>query len=61
MAAVALLAELAGPGPALEVGIETGRIAGLRRKGRWGGWGREPIDSCRSAHVSVYGHRAGSG
>jgi hypothetical protein len=31
------------------------RIAGLRRKGRWGGWDREPFNSSRSAHVSVYG------
>ena len=31
------------------------RIAGLRLKGRWGGWNREPFDSSSSAHVSVYG------
>ena len=31
------------------------RIAGLRLKGRWGGWGREPFNSSSRAHVSVYG------
>ena len=31
------------------------RIAGLRRKGRWGGWDREPFNSESSVHVSVYG------
>jgi SAM-dependent methyltransferase len=31
------------------------RIAGLRRKGHWGGWNREPFNSDSSAHVSVYG------
>jgi len=31
------------------------RIAGLRLKGRWGGWGREPFNSSSNAHVSVYG------
>src|SRR5712692_416415 len=31
------------------------RIAGLRLKGRWGGWEREPFNSSSSAHVSVYG------
>jgi SAM-dependent methyltransferase len=31
------------------------QIAGLRRKGRWGGWVREPFNSSSSAHVSVYG------
>jgi SAM-dependent methyltransferase len=31
------------------------RIAGLRLKGRWGGWDREPFTSSSSAHVSVYG------
>ena len=31
------------------------RIAGLRLKGRWGGWEREPFHSSSSAHVSVYG------
>lgn len=31
------------------------RIAGLRLKGRWGGWGREPFDSGSGMHVSVYG------
>jgi SAM-dependent methyltransferase len=30
-------------------------IAGLRLKGRWGGWDREPFNSSSSAHVSVYG------
>jgi SAM-dependent methyltransferase len=31
------------------------RIAGLRLKGRFGGWDREPFTSSSSAHVSVYG------
>jgi hypothetical protein len=31
------------------------RIAGLRLKGRWGGWDRAPFTSNSSAHVSVYG------
>jgi hypothetical protein len=31
------------------------RIAGLRLKGRWGGWEWEPCNSSSSAHVSVYG------
>jgi hypothetical protein len=31
------------------------RIAGLRLKGRWGGWDREPFTSSSAAHVSVYG------
>jgi SAM-dependent methyltransferase len=31
------------------------RIAGLRLKGRWGGWNREPFTSTSSRHVSVYG------
>jgi SAM-dependent methyltransferase len=31
------------------------RIAGLRLKGRFGGWEREPFNSSSSAHVSVYG------
>ncbi|MFN2229208.1 MAG: class I SAM-dependent DNA methyltransferase [Anaerolineae bacterium] len=31
------------------------RIAGLRVKGRWGGWKREPFDASSSVHVSVYG------
>lgn len=31
------------------------RIAGLRLKGRWGGWDREPFNSNSSIHVSVYG------
>jgi hypothetical protein len=31
------------------------RLAGLRLKGRWGGWEREPFHSSSSAHVSVYG------
>src|SRR5918992_4105699 len=30
------------------------RIAGLRLKGRWGGWDRAPFNSSSSAHVSVY-------
>jgi SAM-dependent methyltransferase len=31
------------------------QIAGLRLKGRWGGWDREPFNASSSAHVSVYG------
>ena len=31
------------------------RIAGLRLKGRWGGWNREPFTSSSKAHVSVFG------
>jgi hypothetical protein len=31
------------------------RIAGLRCKGRWGGWNREPFTASSSLHVSVYG------
>ena len=31
------------------------RIAGLRLKDRWGGWGKEPFDSGSNMHVSVYG------
>jgi len=31
------------------------RIAGLRLKGRWGGWERQPFDSSSTVHVSVYG------
>jgi SAM-dependent methyltransferase len=31
------------------------RIAGLRLKGRWGDWRREPFTSTSNAHVSVYG------
>jgi SAM-dependent methyltransferase len=31
------------------------RIAGLRLKGRWAGWNREPFTSTSDAHVSVYG------
>ena len=31
------------------------QIAGLRLKGRWGGWSHEPFDSNSSMHVSVYG------
>jgi SAM-dependent methyltransferase len=31
------------------------RIAGLRLKERWGGWGREPFTSTSTLHVSVYG------
>jgi SAM-dependent methyltransferase len=31
------------------------RIAGLRLKGRWGGWDRAPFNASSSAHVSVYG------
>jgi hypothetical protein len=31
------------------------RIAGLRLKERWAGWGREPFGAASRAHVSVYG------
>jgi SAM-dependent methyltransferase len=31
------------------------RIAGLRLKDRWGGWGQEPFNSSSNMHVSVYG------
>jgi SAM-dependent methyltransferase len=31
------------------------RIAGLRLKERWGGWGNEPFTGTSRAHVSVYG------
>jgi hypothetical protein len=31
------------------------QIAGLRRKGRWGGWDREPFGANSSVHISVYG------
>jgi SAM-dependent methyltransferase len=31
------------------------RIAGLRLKGRWGGWDRAPFNSSSTTHVSVYG------
>jgi hypothetical protein len=31
------------------------RIAGLRLKGRWGGWDRQPFNAGSGAHVSVYG------
>ena len=31
------------------------RIAGLRLKGRWGGWDGEPFSASSSLHVSVYG------
>jgi len=31
------------------------RIAGLRLKGRWGGWNREPFSPTSSSHVSEYG------
>jgi hypothetical protein len=30
------------------------RIAGLRLRDRWGGWGREPFTSRSTLHVSVY-------
>jgi hypothetical protein len=36
------------------------RIAGLRRKERWGGWNREPFDSNSNVHISVYGRKADS-
>jgi hypothetical protein len=31
------------------------RIAGLRLRERWGGWGREPFTAASTLHVSVYG------
>ena len=31
------------------------RLAGLRLKGRWGGWNRETFDSSSKLHVSVFG------
>jgi SAM-dependent methyltransferase len=31
------------------------RLAGLRLKGRWGGWNKEPFTSNSGIHVSVYG------
>lgn len=31
------------------------RIAGLRLKGRWAGWKREPLEASSERHVSVYG------
>ena len=30
------------------------RLAGLRLRERWGGWGRETFDASSGAHVSVY-------
>jgi len=32
------------------------RLAGLRLRGRWGGWRREPFDADSGLHVSVYEH-----
>jgi hypothetical protein len=31
------------------------RIAGLRLKGRWGGWNQEPFKSSSDLHISVFG------
>jgi len=31
------------------------RLAGLKLKDRWGGWGHEPYDATSELHVSVYG------
>ncbi|MGI5128805.1 hypothetical protein ACQEVB_18505 [Pseudonocardia sp. CA-107938] len=31
------------------------RLAGLRRRARWGGWAGEPFDSRSLRHVTVYG------
>lgn len=31
------------------------RIAGLKLKNRWGGWGREPFTATSRNHISVYG------
>lgn len=52
---VALLAELARGGPALELAIGTGRIALPLSARRWGGWERQPFTSTCRNHVSVYG------
>ena len=30
------------------------RLAGLRLRERWGGWGREPFTAASASHVSVY-------
>ena len=35
------------------------RIAGMRLKGRWGGWNRQPFTSRSGRHVSVYGRASG--
>jgi hypothetical protein len=34
------------------------RIAGLRLRGRWGGWAGEPFTATSWRHVSVYEHAA---
>ena len=31
------------------------QLAGLERRERWGGWGREPFTAASQSHVSVYG------
>ena len=36
------------------------RLAGLRLRERWGGWGREPFSNSSSSHVSVYERDPGS-
>ena len=55
--AVSFLSELAGRGPALELGELDlmARLAGLRLRERWGGWCREPFTASSTSHVSVYG------
>ena len=30
------------------------QLAGLERRDRWGGWGREPFTDVSRAHVTVY-------
>ncbi|MBI3329494.1 MAG: class I SAM-dependent methyltransferase [Nitrospinae bacterium] len=32
------------------------RLAGLRLRNRWGGWGQEPFTAASGSHVSVYAH-----
>ena len=36
------------------------RLAGLRLRERWGGWGREPFTAASAGHVSVYEHGVGN-
>src|SRR5205814_5686345 len=33
------------------------QLAGLRLRGRWGGWARQPFTAGSARHVSVYEHR----
>ena len=37
------------------------RLAGLRLRERWGGWGRDIFDASSGAHVSVYERAIGKG